>query len=492
LTNRLANGLLSAGLKRGDRVGIYLNKSVNQVLSIFAIAKAGGVVVPINHLLFPDQVRHLINDCRITGVITSGTGYESLQKILPETPSVEFVIATSNNVVDTSTPGFVGLEKILQSESASKPPDANISQDLAAILYTSGSTGRPKGIMLSHANLVAGARIVSSYVRMNQEDRILSILPFSFDYGLNQLLTTFLHGGTLILLSFHFPDQIVQALIKEKITGLAGVPPLWRLLTQPSSSFHRHAFSHLRYITNSGGVLPIAAVESLRKTLPKTKIYLMYGLTEAFRSTYLPPEELERRPTSIGKAIPDTEIFVLKDTGEPCKPQEVGELVHRGPTVAMGYWGLPEATYKVFRPNPFLPPETPQSERVCYSGDLVKMDEEGYLYYVGRRDATIKSSGYRISPTEVEEVLYATGRIRDAAVIGVPDGILGHSIKAFVVPQNGENIQTDELLAFCAAKMPRYMVPRQIEIRGDLPKTGSGKIDYQALRKHQSEQYQRD
>jgi acyl-CoA synthetase (AMP-forming)/AMP-acid ligase II len=211
----------------------------------------------------------------------------------------------------------------------------------------------------------------------------------------------------------------------------------------------------------------------------------MYGLTEAFRSTYLPPEELDRRPTSMGKAIPDTEILVVNEQGQPCKPGEPGELVHRGPTVSLGYWGQPDVTARVLRPHPFLPPELGGHERVCYSGDLVTMDEDGFLYFVGRRDTMIKSSGYRISPTEVEEALFQSGRLKGAAVIGLPDEMLGQIIKAFVVPREGESVSTDELRDFCATRLPAYMVPKVMEILPDLPKTTSGKVDYPALRKRE-------
>jgi acyl-CoA synthetase (AMP-forming)/AMP-acid ligase II len=241
----------------------------------------------------------------------------------------------------------------------------------------------------------------------------------------------------------------------------------------------------LRYITNTGGAMPQAVLKLLRQFLPTTKIFLMYGLTEAFRSTYLPPEELDRRPTSMGKAIPDTEILVLTEQGNLCKPGEVGELVHRGPTVSLGYWNRPEDTARALRPNPLLPPELGDCERVCYSGDLVKMDEDGFLYFIGRRDTMIKSSGFRISPTEVEEVLFQTGRLRGAAVIGVPDDLLGQTIKAFVVVRDGDALDVDTLLASCAEKMPRYMVPKEIEVLSELPKTSSGKVDYPALRRRE-------
>jgi acyl-CoA synthetase (AMP-forming)/AMP-acid ligase II len=314
----------------------------------------------------------------------------------------------------------------------------------------------------------------------------LAVLPFSFDAGMNQLMTAFEKRGTLVLINFVFAREIVQTLLKERITGLAGVPTLWSLLAQPNSTLDRQPIPDLRYITNTGGAMPQAVLKLLRQSLSTTKIFLMYGLTEAFRSTYLPPEELDRRPTSMGKAIPDTEVVVLSEQGHLCKPGEVGELVHRGPTVSLGYWNRPEDTARALRPNPLLPAEMGDCEKVCYSGDLVKTDEEGFLYFVGRRDTMIKSSGFRISPTEVEEVLFQTGKLRGAAVIGVPDDLLGQTIKAFVVPRDGEQLDVEALLGICAEKMPRYMVPKAVEILRELPKTSSGKVDYPALRSRES------
>ena len=481
--NRIANGLIEAGVRRGDRVGIFLPKSIEEVLSIFAILKAGAVLVPINHLLFPGQVAHILNDCRAKALITSRVKLKNIESIFPETPSVEFIVAIDDAAPAQLPCRILHMGTFLASQPDSPPADKCISNDLAAIIYTSGSTGLPKGVMLSHANLIAGSQIVSTYLEITSEERILSVLPFSFDAGLNQLLTAFEKGATLTLLSFTFAKEIVNALVAERITGLAGVPPLWGLLAQPSSSLGRHTFPHLRYITNTGGTMPLPVLDVLRKALPTTTVYLMYGLTEAFRSTYLPPAELDRRPTSIGRAIPDTEIFLINDKGELCKPGEIGELVHRGPTVSLGYWGQPEATAKVLRPNPLLPPELHSPERVCYSGDMAKTDEDGFIYFVNRGDTVIKSSGYRISPNEVEGVLFQSGKIREAAVIGVPDEVLGQYVKAFVVPSDSQSIEPDTLLAFCAEKMPRYMVPKAIEILDNLPKTTSGKIDYPALRR---------
>jgi acyl-CoA ligase (AMP-forming) (exosortase A-associated) len=484
-TAGLATSLRAFGVKRGERVGIYLEASVPQVISIFGVSQSEAVYVPINALLHPEQVMHIARDCGMKAMITSPAKVQALLEVLPQIPSLEFLM-----VVGTGGLPDLQLPVYQFDDSCAAPPPAvwkesSIEKDLAAILYTSGSTGKPKGVMLSHANVVAGSRIVSTYLGITETERILAVLPFSFDAGMNQLMTAFEKGGTLVLINFMFAREIVQVLLKERITGLAGVPTLWSLITQPNSTLSKQPMTNLRYITNTGGAMPQAVLKVLRELLPTTKIFLMYGLTEAFRSTYLPPEELDRRPTSMGKAIPDTEILVLNDKGEICKPDEPGELVHRGPTVSLGYWNRPEDTARALRPNPLLPPELGDCERVCYSGDLVKTDEDGFLYFIGRRDTMIKSSGFRISPTEVEEVLFQTGKLRGAAVIGIPDDVLGQVVKAFVIARDGDPLDTEALLAACAEKMPRYMVPKFIEVLAEMPKTSSGKVDYPALRRRE-------
>ena len=483
----IAAGLRSAGVNRGERIGIYLDPGIPQVLSIFGTTMAGGVFVPINTQLLADQLHHIARDCRISAIITSADKLPSLFNHLRTIGSLRFLVVVGDHGADIEPLKVYDFREFCERDGYSRCLDVGISKDLAAILYTSGSTGKPKGVMLSHANLLAGARIVSSYLEITASDRILSVLPLTFDAGLNQLTTVFLQGGTLVLINFVFARQIVEALSKEQITGLAGVPTVWTLLTQPTSTLHKTTLPALRYITNTGGAMPQSALHILRSTLPKTRIYLMYGLTEAFRSTYLSPEELDRRPTSMGKAIPDTEILVLNDNGEICAPGEVGELVHRGPTVSMGYWGNPDATARVLRPNPLLPPELGDVERVCYSGDLVKTDEDGFLYYVGRRDAMIKSSGFRISPTEVEEVVFRSGKVRHAAAIGVPDDLLGQAVKLFVVPRDERSVQLDKssLLDFCGEHLPRHMVPKFVEVLSELPVTSSGKVDYPSLRRRE-------
>jgi acyl-CoA ligase (AMP-forming) (exosortase A-associated) len=479
----LAAGLRTAGIERQDRVGIYLPASVAQVVSIFGASESGAVFVPINDTLRADQVVHIVNDCAIRALVTSRARLAQLAPRLADMPSIAFAVITDDEPAgDLPWPSHRLWELCRGAGAPAGRCNQSISPDLAAILYTSGSTGKPKGVMLSHANVLAGARIVSTYLEITGADRILAVLPFSFDAGLNQLTTSMERGATLVLINFVFAREIVQTLLRERVTGLAGVPTLWSLLAQPSSTLARQPLPHLRYITNTGGAMPQPVLKELRQLLPTTRIFLMYGLTEAFRSTYLPPEELDRRPTSMGKAIPDTEILVIDEDGRPCKPGEVGELVHRGPTVSMGYWGRPEDTRRVLRPHPLASKEVGDAERVCYSGDLVRMDEDGFLYFVGRRDGMIKSSGFRISPTEVEEALFSSGALGGAAVIGVPDEMLGQTIKAYVVPHDGGRVDVDALVATCAERLPSYMVPRAIEVIDALPKTSSGKVDYPALR----------
>ena len=484
-TQGLAAGLRQAGLARGDRAGIYLEASTAQVLGIFGTSQAGGVFVPINAQLFPEQVGHIAKDCGMKCLITTPAKLFQLAEVLPQIPSLEFIVLAgeSEQEIQCALPTHRLETWVHQAVSGMR--DEAISKDLAGILYTSGSTGKPKGVMLSHANVMAGSSIVSAYLEITAAERILAVLPFSFDAGLNQLMTGFQQSATVVLINFTFAREIVQTMLKERITALAGVPTVWSLLVQPNSTLQKQPLPDLRYITNTGGAMPQSVLAILREALPATRIFLMYGLTEAFRSTYLPPEELDRRPTSMGKAIPETEILVVNEQGQICKPGEVGELVHRGPTVSMGYWGRPEDTDRVLRPNPLARPELGNCEKVCYSGDLVKMDEDGFLYYVGRRDTMIKSSGYRISPTEVEEVLFQTGQVRQAAVIGVPDSVLGQCIKAFVVPRKDGRMDTAGLTAYCGEKVPRYMVPKYIEVLPELPKTSSGKVDYPALRRRE-------
>lgn len=338
---------------------------------------------------------------------------------------------------------------------------------------------------MNHRNLLASTRIVRNYLRITASERILSVLPFSFDYGLNQLLTAIEQGATVVLCRFQFGDEIAQALSEHCITGLEGVPTIWAMLTRASPRLQRTPLPHLRYITNSGGAVPTATIARLQELWPTTQIFLMYGLTEAFRSTYLPPEELQRRPGSIGTAIPECEVFAVTADGHSAKPGEPGILVHRGPTVSLGYWNRPDDTARVLRPNPFVPPRN-GGDVVCYSGDLVVQDDDGFFWFVGRQDTMIKSSGHRISPNEVEEALMATGMFRQVAVIRLPDPLVGQAVHAVAVATK-QHVDVPAVLASAAQRLAAYMVPRTIELIDALPITPNGKVDYPRLVQERSD-----
>jgi amino acid adenylation domain-containing protein len=452
----LALQLRRRGLEPGDRVAIYLDKTLSSVVALYGVWLAGGVAVPINEGLRSRQVEHIVRDSGSRLVISER---RKLARLDADAVSDASVVEVDGGELRDGPP--------LRLAGGRAP---------AAILYTSGSTGRPKGILISHDNLLAGARIVVRYLEIQHDERILSILPFSFDYGLNQLLTSVATGATLFLQRSHFPADIQRSLSRHAITAMAGVPPLWIQLLGERSPLTQSAFPHLRYITNSGGVFPVELVKRCREVLPQTRLYLMYGLSEAFRSTYLPPDEVQRRPGSMGHAIPETQIFVLKEDGTECGPGDVGELVHRGPTVALGYWRDPEATAARFREHPFAP-----HERVVYSGDLVRRDEDGFLYFVGRRDQLMKCQGFRVSPDEVEETIFASGLVAEVVVHGVPDPLSGHAIVAHVVPREVATFTTQELLTYCQRAMPSYMVPRAVHTHAALPRTPSGKIDRKGI-----------
>ena len=356
-----------------------------------------------------------------------------------------------------------------------------IDLDVAAILYTSGSTGQPKGVVLSHRNMVAGAESVAQYLGNTAEDRLLAVLPFSFDYGFSQLTTAFLSGAGVSLIDHLFARDVVTAVQNDRITGLAAVPPLWIQLAD--LAWPAGIDGHLRYITNSGGRMPRTTLDKLRVALPRTRPYLMYGLTEAFRGTYLPPEELDRRPDSMGRAIPNAEIMVVRPDGTPCDTDEPGELVQRGALVALGYWNDPARTAERFRPVPSQRSELPLPEMAVWSGDTVRRDADGFLYFVGRRDEMIKTSGYRVSPTEVEEIVYASGLVGDAVAVAAPHPSLGEAIVLLASPpESGATADVEErLITHCRASMPTYMVPHRIEWLDVLPRNPNGKFDRPAL-----------
>ena len=457
----LGQALIGHGVRPGDRVAIFLERDLDAAAAFFGTLAIGAVAVNVNETLRPRQVEHIARHADARVLLTSSAVLERLPRPLEVTSVIVDAGAISNE------------------GSSLDEPVSRTGGDVAQIIYTSGSTGLPKGVTLSHANVWAGARAVTSYLGITLEDRIASLLPFSFDYGLNQLLCTVLRGATLVVERSPIPHQIVATLRSLEVSVLPAVPPLWLQLLSVDA-FRQRPLPALRIMTNTGGRVPPDAVRALRAAQPEAHLFLMYGLTEAFRSTYLPPIEADRRPDSIGKAIPGAEILVLRSDGTPCDPDETGELVHRGPTVALGYWNDPEATARVYRPHPLRPAGTPDTERVVYSGDLVRRDADGFLYHVGRREKLIKTLGYRVSPDEVAAVLYASGEIVEAIVTSEPDEQRGERIVAYVVLRTRGSRQ--RLEAYGVAELPRYMQPARFELRASLPRLPSGKHDVESVR----------
>ncbi|MYN25128.1 acyl-CoA ligase (AMP-forming), exosortase A system-associated [Duganella levis] len=476
MVRQAAYAWLDHGLGRGERLAVYLEKREETVVAMFGAAVAGSVFVPVNPVLKAEQVAYILADCNVRILVTSRERFNQLAEALGGCPDLHTVIIIGS-MEALQAPNGIKLHSWREAMLAAAPQEFHpcIDSDMAAILYTSGSTGKPKGVVLSHRNLVAGALSVSTYLHNTSEDRLLCVLPLSFDYGLSQLTTAFAVGACAVLLNHLLLRDVIDAVDRDRITGLAGVPPLWIQLSELSW----HHARRLRYITNSGGVMPQHTIKALRKALPHVEIYLMYGLTEAFRSTYLAPEQLAIRPESIGKAIPNAEILVLRNDGSPCGPNEPGELVHRGALVAMGYWNDAARTAERFRPLPDRSGGLPIAELAVWSGDTVRADEEGYLYFIGRTDDMIKTSGYRVSPAEVEEVVYATGLVSEAAAFGVAHPTLGQAIALVAV---GDELNSPALLAACKRCLPAYMVPARIDMRSEpLPRNPNGKIDRRLL-----------
>ena len=489
-----ASGLISLGLARSERVAIYLEKRFETVIASFGAPRAGGVFVPVNPLLKPEQVAFILQDCNVRVLVTSPERLATLKQALAQCPDLRHVVVTDGAItgaagqVNPEVDASQGWSQSVWRDFLSSPPCAGhrvIDSDMVAILYTSGSTGRPKGVVLSHRNMVAGAKSVASYLENGPQDTLLAALPLSFDAGFSQLTTAFHTGARVVLLNYLMPRDVLKAMEREKVTGLTAVPPLYIQLAQlewPAS-----VNDNLRYFANTGGRMPGETLNLLRQRVPKAKPFLMYGLTEAFRSTYLPPDEVDRRPDSIGKAIPNAEILVLREDGSPCATDEPGELVHRGALVGMGYWNDAEKTaerYKVLASDaPGRQAGLQLPEFAVFSGDTVRKDAEGFLYFIGRRDEMIKTSGYRVSPVEVEEILYATRLVGECVAFGVDHPSLGHAIQVIVTAgvDAPENLP-QALQAECKSRMPAYMVPAGFEIvAGPLLRNPNGKIDRKSL-----------
>lgn len=474
----VAGGLDRLGLRRGERVAVYLEKRIEAVAAMFGASAAGGVFVPVNPLLRAKQVGYILADCDVRVLVTSADRFALLRDELDQCKSIEHVVLVGADTLPETSLPVSRWEDLAGGEPAAGRADV-IDIDIAAILYTSGSTGKPKGVVLSHRNLIAGAGSVSSYLRNTADDVILAALPLSFDAGFSQLTTAFTVGAHVVLMNYLLPGDVVRLCARHGVSGLTCVPPLWIQLAD--QAWPAEATRNMRYFANTGGRMPKATLDKLRAIFPGAKPFLMYGLTEAFRSTYLDPAEVDRRPDSIGKAIPNAEILVVRPDGSLTDPGEQGELVHRGALVAMGYWNDPERTAERFRPAPGREGAL-LAEMAVWSGDLVVRDEEGFLYFVGRGDEMIKTSGYRVSPSEVEEVVYGTGLVRDAVALGVDDPRIGQHILLVVSPAGGRELDGAALLAELKKQLPLYMVPKDLVVRPEIPRSPNGKFDRNLLR----------
>jgi acyl-CoA ligase (AMP-forming) (exosortase A-associated) len=493
LVGAAAAGLRRLGVRPGDRVIVCLEKRIETAAAMLAVSAAGGILVPVNPAFKPGQVAYVAADCAARVLLTSVERSRSLLGELASTRSLcglvlvgeppEGELAAISQLAGpeiqlTSWRQLVG--PAARRWHQPEPVESVIDADVAAIFYTSGSTGGPKGVVLTHRNLLAGAQSVAGYLRHSGSDVVLGVLPLSFDAGFSQLTTSLLVGAHLVLANYLLPGEIVRLCARHRVTALTCVPPLWLQLA--AQDWPAEATASLRYFANTGGRLPKPTLDRLRQLFPAAEPFLMYGLTEAFRSSYLDPAEVDRRPDSIGKAIPNTELLVLRPDGTVCEPDEPGELVHRGALVARGYWNDPVRTQARFRPFP--PGADPTTaERAVWSGDLVYRDDEGFLYFLGRTDEMIKTSGYRVSPTEIEEVAYASGLVGEAAAFGVPDERLGQHIVLAVAGPAGGDCDTKLLAKVLGTELAKYMQPKRIVVLPELPRSPNGKFDRPELRR---------
>lgn len=475
-------GLLAFGLDKNDRVACYLPKQFETIISIFGPAYAGGVLVPVNPGLKHRQVAYILKDCNVRFLVTSADRLMVLKDALADCPDLELIILTGkmpDNPVITDRKIISYDDFLAQGRDYGITVHKVIDADMAAILYTSGSTGMPKGVVLSHRNMIAGAETVAGYLGNNSQDRILSVLPLSFDAGLSQLTTAFSVGATVVLMNFLLPRDVIRQAVKHKITGITCVPPLWVQLVDldwPDDAVHS-----IRYIATTGGRMPVPVTRKFRKILHNSDIFLMYGLTEAFRSTYLPPSEVDRIPQSMGKAIPNVEIMVVREDGTLCDVGEEGELVHRGALVGLGYWNDKARTHERYRPAPGQLAGLTNPEIAVWSGDTVKRDADGYLYFIGRRDEMIKTSGYRTSPTELEETIFASGLVDEIAAIGMDHEQLGQAVWIVATGKGEGSLDMEAIMAYCRVEMPGYMVPDKLIQWDSLPKNANGKIDRKTI-----------
>jgi acyl-CoA synthetase (AMP-forming)/AMP-acid ligase II len=472
--NCLGNALIAAGLQRLDRVAIYLENSVESVISIFGILKASGIFIIINPQVKTRKLEYILNDCQVKFLITDA---KLVSNYTGNCPSLNLVILIEEKPdwKKKQLQTFYFWDLIKQART-DRPLNNCIDIDLCSLIYTSGSTGNPKGVMLTHLNMVSAANSIIEYLENTSEDIIINFLPLSFDYGLYNILMPFYFGGTVILeKSFLYPYQLIGLVNKEKVTGLPLVPTIISYFLK-FQDLKKYKFPSLRYITSTGQALPPKHIYKLSELFPKVNIYSMYGLTECKRVAYLPPKDLLRKPDSVGRAIPNVEAYIVNENGDRItQPGMIGELIVRGSNIMEGYWNLPEETAKVLEVG------ASPGQKVLRTGDLFKMDKEYYLYFIARKDDLIKTGGELVSPKEVESIIYELEEVKEVVVFGVEHEILGQVIKVSLVLGNNSKLVEKDIIDYCSLFLEKSMIPKYVEIRSELPKTITGKISHKEL-----------
>lgn len=473
--SRLATALVARGIQRGDRVAIYMDNSWPCVIAIYATLMAGGVFLVINPQTKSDKLQFIIDDSDAKVLLTDGHLADVFIPVLPKCSKLRSRICAGKLPPRAAAHSIEAFDVAVTGAAPMTAPVAANSLDLAALIYTSGSTGQPKGVMQTHQSMVFTLGSLIEYLRETPEDRILCPLPLAFDYGLYQLLMAVQLGATLVLeRSFTYPAQVFQRMDQERVTVFPAVPTIFAMLLAAHAR-SQLLFPHVKRVTNTAAALPDDHVAKLREVFPNALIYKMYGLTECKRVCYLEPELIDAKPGSVGKAIPGSEVFLRTPQGEPVKPGETGVLYVRGPHVMRGYWKRPDLTEHMLKPG-WIP-----GERVLCTHDHFRMDEDGFLYFVGRSDDIIKTRGEKVSPVEVENVLHSIPGVREAAVIGVADAVLGQAVRAYVVLQPGAQVSDKQIRSWCLAHLENFMVPKEIVFRDDLPRTDTGKVSKKAL-----------